>query len=97
MNAATALSTTNAASVVSVSVQEIPLSKIAESKTNPRRQFDETKLAELADFVPGNKIRVMFRIRLCGLRENTAGQIYAVDLTNQSLESTRLATGRSEP
>ena len=59
MNAATALSTTNAASVVSVSVQEIPLSKIAESKTNPRRQFDETKLAELADFVPGNKIGVM--------------------------------------
>ena len=49
MNAATAVSTTNAASVVSVSVQEIPLSKIAESKTNPRRQFDETKLAELAD------------------------------------------------
>ena len=59
MNAATALSTTNAASVVSVSVQKIPLSKIAESKTNPRRQFDETKLAELADFVPGNKIGVM--------------------------------------
>ena len=49
MNAATAVSTTNAASPVPVSVQEIPLSKISESKTNPRRQFDETKLAELAD------------------------------------------------
>jgi ParB family chromosome partitioning protein len=29
-------------------VQDIPLSRIQESKTNPRRQFDETKLAELA-------------------------------------------------
>ncbi|MGB7175114.1 MAG: ParB/RepB/Spo0J family partition protein, partial [Candidatus Acidiferrales bacterium] len=45
MNAATVVSTTP----VLVSVQEIPLSKISESKTNPRRQFDETKLAELAD------------------------------------------------
>jgi ParB family chromosome partitioning protein len=30
-------------------VQDIPLSRIQESKTNPRRQFDELKLAELAD------------------------------------------------
>lgn len=30
------------------SVLEIPLSRIQESKTNPRRAFDETKLAELA-------------------------------------------------
>jgi ParB family chromosome partitioning protein len=29
-------------------VQEIPLKQIQESKTNPRRQFDEAKLAELA-------------------------------------------------
>jgi hypothetical protein len=40
------------------SVQEIPLRNIQESKTNPRRQFDEAKLAELAGFVPGNKIRM---------------------------------------
>ncbi len=30
-------------------MQDIPLPHIQESKTNPRRQFDETKLAELAD------------------------------------------------
>ena len=30
-------------------VKDIPLSRIRESKTNPRRQFDETRLAELAD------------------------------------------------
>jgi hypothetical protein len=43
------------------SVQEIPLRNIQESKTNPRRQFDETKLAELAAFVPRHKIRILFR------------------------------------
>jgi ParB family chromosome partitioning protein len=30
-------------------VRDIPLSRIQESNTNPRRQFDETRLAELAD------------------------------------------------
>src|SRR5271155_182612 len=30
-------------------MQDILLTHIQESKTNPRRQFDETKLAELAD------------------------------------------------
>lgn len=30
-------------------MQDIPLTHIQESRTNPRRQFDETKLAELAD------------------------------------------------
>ena len=49
MNAATAVSTSSAAIPMPANVQEIPLSKIWESKTNPRRQFDETKLAELAD------------------------------------------------
>lgn len=41
-----------AASNISASVsamQDISLSAIQESKTNPRRQFDETKLAELAE------------------------------------------------
>ena len=35
-------------SVVS-SIQDVPLATIRESKTNPRRFFDEAKLAELAD------------------------------------------------
>jgi ParB family chromosome partitioning protein len=29
-------------------LQDIPLDRIRESKTNPRRVFDETRLAELA-------------------------------------------------
>ena len=48
MNAATAVSTTTGDPQVPPSVQEIPLSQIRESHTNPRRRFDETKLAELA-------------------------------------------------
>jgi hypothetical protein len=35
-------------------MQDISLACIRESKTNPRCQFEETKLAELADYVPGN-------------------------------------------
>jgi ParB family transcriptional regulator, chromosome partitioning protein len=49
MNRATEVRNGHAASVIPVNVQEIALSKITESKTNPRRQFDEIKLAELAD------------------------------------------------
>ena len=50
------------------SIQDIPLAKIRESKTNPRRFFDEAKLAELADFVPGNKIRVSIQTRYVAFR-----------------------------
>jgi hypothetical protein len=67
MNATMVASGTKAVPPVVSSIQDIPLGKIRESKTNPRRFFDEAKLAELADFVPGNKIRVMFRIMFCAL------------------------------
>jgi len=64
---------TKAVPPVVSSIQDIPLAKIRESKTNPRRVFDDTKLAELADFVPRNKIRdvskpVMWRSDLDLLR-----------------------------
>ena len=48
MTTAVATNATEVPHTVS-SVEDIPLSRIQESKTNPRRQFDETKLAELAD------------------------------------------------
>jgi ParB family transcriptional regulator, chromosome partitioning protein len=48
MNMAVAVQTSNTVPPVVSSVQEIPLRSIQESKTNPRRQFDEAKLAELA-------------------------------------------------
>ena len=41
--------TTKAVSPVLSAMQDLPLRSIQESKTNPRRQFDEAKLAELAD------------------------------------------------
>ncbi len=49
MNATTVASGTKAVPPVVSSIQDIPLGKIRESKTNPRRFFDEAKLAELAD------------------------------------------------
>jgi len=49
MNTAIAVNAGNAVPLIASSVQDIPLNRIQESKTNPRRQFDEVKLAELAD------------------------------------------------
>jgi ParB family chromosome partitioning protein len=48
MNATMVASGTKAVPPVVSSIQEISLNKIRESKTNPRRFFDEAKLAELA-------------------------------------------------
>ncbi len=49
MNTAVAVHADEAQSRGVSLVKDIPLSRIQESKTNPRRQFDEAKLAELAD------------------------------------------------
>src|SRR5205823_13554017 len=49
MKATMVASGTKAVPPVVSSIQDIPLAKIRESKTNPRRFFDEAKLAELAD------------------------------------------------
>jgi hypothetical protein len=65
MNATMVVSTTKEVQPEVSRIREIPLDKISESKTNPRRFFDEVKLAELADFVPRNKIRVMLRLAFC--------------------------------
>jgi ParB family chromosome partitioning protein len=34
--------------------RDLPLSLLTESKTNPRRTFEEDSLKELADYVPGH-------------------------------------------
>src|SRR6266481_8128752 len=49
MNATMVASGTKVVPPVVSSIQEVQLAKIRESKTNPRRFFDEAKLAELAD------------------------------------------------
>jgi ParB family transcriptional regulator, chromosome partitioning protein len=48
MNTAVAANPSNTIPPMVSSVQDIPLNRIQESKTNPRRTFDEAKLAELA-------------------------------------------------
>ncbi len=44
----------------------LAIDQIHESTTNPRRTFDEAKLNELADYVSGHIIGIMFHKRLCG-------------------------------
>jgi ParB family chromosome partitioning protein len=41
--------------------RELPLALLNESKTNPRRAFDETSLKEFAAFVPRHKIGLLWR------------------------------------
>jgi ParB family chromosome partitioning protein len=41
--------------------QFLALDTIHESATNPRRTFEESKLHELAAFVPGHKIGILCR------------------------------------
>jgi hypothetical protein len=45
--------------------QILAVDTIHESTTNPRRIFDGAKLYELADYVAGHIIGLMFRKRLC--------------------------------
>jgi hypothetical protein len=49
MNTTMVASEVKALPPVASSIQDIPLEKIRESKTNPRTQFDPSKLAELAE------------------------------------------------
>ena len=49
MNTTIVVSEPNAVPRGGSSVQDIPLGRIHESTTNPRRVFDETKLREFAD------------------------------------------------
>jgi len=45
--------------------RDVPLSLLNESKTNPRRTFEPNALKELADFVSGHKIGILFRRPFC--------------------------------
>ena len=71
MNATMVASGTKAVPPVVSSIQDIPLGKIRESKTNPRRFFDEAKLAELADNI--RQHGVLQPILLRPLPEGEAG------------------------
>jgi hypothetical protein len=73
MTAAIATPTTSNVLPVS-STQEIPLARICEAKTNPRRQFDETKLAELPTISaftgnPGDGVPKIVTVPPAGLKD----------------------------
>ena len=46
--------------------RDLPVAVLTESTTNPRRIFENSALRELADFVSGHKIRLLFRRPFCG-------------------------------
>ena len=52
--------------------RDLPLSMLTESTTNPRRIFEDDALKELADFVPGNKIGILWRSPFCGIGRQKA-------------------------
>ena len=58
-------------------MQDIPLSCIQESKTDPRRQFDETKLAELADNIRQHGVLQPILVRPMPGREAGCYQLLA--------------------
>ena len=45
--------------------RDLPLALLTESTTNPRRTFEDDALKELADFVSGHKIGLLFRSSFC--------------------------------
>ncbi len=82
---AEAVSTTQEAVRADSVILEIPLEKIRESKTNPRTQFDQSKLAELAAFVPRNKCSICganqferIRSTVVGLRKYCSSMITSI-------------------
>jgi hypothetical protein len=60
MNATMVSSGTKALPPVVSSIQDIPIARIRESKTNPRRFFDEAKLAELAFVITSITVALFF-------------------------------------
>src|SRR6266851_3333971 len=94
MNATTVASGTKAVPPVVSSIQDIPLNKIRESKTNPRRFFDEAKLAELADNI--RQHGVLQPILLRPLPEGEAGT-YELVAGARRYRASRLAKRESIP
>jgi len=45
--------------------RDLPLDWLVVSPTNPRKTFDEDAMQELADFVPGHKICLLWRSPFC--------------------------------
>ena len=94
MNATIVASGTKAVPPVGSSIQDIPLGKIRESKTNPRRFFDEAKLAELADNI--RQHGVLQPILLRPLPEGETGT-YEIVAGTRRYRASKLAKRESIP
>src|SRR5260370_39365907 len=94
MNATMVASGTRAVPPVVSSIQDIPIAKIRESKTNPRRFFDEAKLAELADNI--RQHGVLQPILLRPLPEGETGT-YELVAGTRRYRASRLAKRESIP
>lgn len=94
MNATMVASGTKAVTPVVSSIQDIPLAKIRESKTNPRRFFDDAKLVELADNI--RQHGVLQPILLRPLPEGEAG-LYELVAGARRYRASKLAQRESIP
>src|SRR6201998_1923743 len=94
MNATMVASGTKALPPVFASIQDIPLEKIRESKTNPRTQFDQAKLAELAENI--GQHGVLQPILLRPLPEGEAGT-YELVAGTRRYRASKLAKRESIP
>lgn len=94
MNATMVASATKAVPPPVSSIQDISIAKIRESKTNPRRFFDEAKLAELADNIKQHG--VLQPILLRPLPEGEAGMFELVAGTRR-YRASKLAKRESIP
>src|SRR5436190_3344308 len=94
MNATMVASGTKAIPPVVSSIQDIPLAKIRESKTNPRRVFDDTKLAELAGNIRQHGVLQPILVR--PLPDGEAGT-YALVAGARRFRASKLAKRESIP
>src|SRR5207244_7069086 len=94
MNGTMVASGTKSVPPVVSSMQDIPLVKIRESKTNPRRFFDEAKLAELADNI--RQHGVLQPILLRPLPDGEAG-MYELVAGTRRYRASKLARRESIP
>ena len=94
MNATMVASGTKAVPHVVSSIQDIPLAKIRESKTNPRRVFDDTKLAELAENIRQHGVLQPILVR--PLPEGEAG-MYELVAGARRFRASKIAKRESIP
>ena len=94
MSATMVASEAKAVPPVVSSIQDIPLERIRESKTNPRTQFDQGKLAELADNIREHGVLQPILVR--PLPQGAAG-IYELVAGARRYRASKLAGRESIP